>query len=44
MILKIKMKLYEESESSTEKMTPEEFRASQIEAYKNKMWIEYLIS
>lgn len=44
MILKIKMKLYEESESSTEKMTPEEFRASQIEAYKNKMRIEYLIS
>ena len=34
MILKIKMKLYEESESSTE----------QIEAYKNKMRIEYLIS
>ena len=26
------------------KMTPEEFRASQIEAYKNKMRIEYLIS
>ena len=25
-------------------MTPEEFRASQIEAYKNKMRIEYLIS
>ena len=44
MMLKIKMKLYEESESSTEKMTPEEFRASQIEAYKNRMRIEYLIS
>lgn len=25
-------------------MTPEEFRASQIEAYKNKMRVEYLIS
>lgn len=44
MILKIKMKLYEESESDTEKMTPEEFRASQIEAYKNRIRIEYLIS
>ena len=44
MMLKIKMKLYEESESDTEKMTPEEFKASQIEAYKNRMRIEYLIS
>lgn len=44
MMLKIKMKLYDESENDTEKMTPEEFRASQIEAYKNRMRIEYLIS
>lgn len=44
MMLKIKMKLYDESENDTEKMTPEEFRASQMEAYNNRMRIEYLIS
>lgn len=43
MMLKIKMKLYDESDKE-EGMTPEEFRASQIEAYKNRMRIEYLIS
>lgn len=43
MILKLKMKMYEESDKE-EGMTPEEFRKSQIESYKNRMRIEYLIS
>lgn len=42
-IFRLKMKLLEESDKE-EGMSPEEYRKAKIEAYKNRMRIEYLIS
>ena len=43
LMLKLKMEMFDESDKE-EGMTPEEFRASQIEARKNRARIQYLIS
>lgn len=44
MILKLKIEMCESDYSREEGMTKEEYRKSQIESYKNRLRIEYLIS